>query len=102
MASELWPVDLRAGRSRRRARTHLLHLVLLEERVAREHQMAIPPMDTTYFLGCESLIITSRPSGMATWREKLFASMMRNAESAARFFRLPPNRVVELGAQIEF
>jgi KUP system potassium uptake protein len=39
---------------------------------------------------------------MATWREKLFASMMRNAESAARFFRLPPNRVVELGAQIEF
>ncbi|MCU1227251.1 MAG: potassium uptake protein Kup system [Acidobacteria bacterium] len=64
--------------------------------------LTIPPMDTTYFLGRETLIITSRPSGMATWREKLFASMMRNAAGAARFFRLPPNRVVELGAQIEF
>jgi KUP system potassium uptake protein len=71
-------------------------------RVSSEHTIAIPPMDTTYFLGRETLIVTSRPSGMATWREKLFASMMRNAESAARFFRLPPNRVVELGAQIEF
>ena len=61
-----------------------------------------PPMDTTYFLGRETLIVTNRPSGMAQWREKLFAWMSRNAESAARFFRLPPNRVVELGAQIEF
>jgi KUP system potassium uptake protein len=61
-----------------------------------------PPMDTTYFLGRETLIVTNRPSGMAQWRERLFAWMSRNAESAARFFRLPPNRVVELGAQIEF
>jgi KUP system potassium uptake protein len=61
----------------------------------------VPPMDTSYFLGRETLIVTDRPSGMATWREKIFASMMRNAESAARFFHLPPNRVVELGAQIE-
>jgi len=61
----------------------------------------VPPMDTTYFLGRETLIVTSKASGMARWREKIFASMMRNAESAARFFRLPPNRVVELGAQIE-
>jgi KUP system potassium uptake protein len=74
----------------------------LLERVSRELHVDIPPMDTTYFLGRETLIVTSRPSGMATWREKIFASMMRNAESAARFFRLPPNRVVELGAQIEF
>jgi KUP system potassium uptake protein len=70
--------------------------------VNEEHGLSIPPMDTTYFLGRETLIVTSRVSGMATWREKLFASMMRNAESAARFFRLPANRVVELGAQIEF
>lgn len=61
----------------------------------------MPPMDTTFFLGRETLIVTNRPNGMAGWREKLFASMMKNAESAARFFRLPPNRVVELGAQIE-
>ena len=57
----------------------------------------VPPMETTYFLGRETLIVASRPR----WRKKIFASMMRNAESAARFFRLPPNRVVELGAQIE-
>ncbi len=74
----------------------------LLERVSTTLGVDIPPMDTTYFLGRETLIVTARPSGMATWREKLFASMMRNAESAARFFRLPPNRVVELGAQIEF
>jgi KUP system potassium uptake protein len=74
----------------------------LVARVGQEHGLSVPPMDTTYFLGRETLIVTSRPSGMATWREKIFASMTRNAESAARFFRLPPNRVVELGAQIEF
>jgi KUP system potassium uptake protein len=74
----------------------------LLERVSKENGLSIPPMDTTYFLGRETLIVTARKSGMSTWREKLFASMMRNAESAARFFRLPPNRVVELGAQIEF
>ena len=66
------------------------------------HSLDIPPMDTTYFLGRETLIVTGQPSGMPFWREKIFASMMRNAESAARFFQLPPNRVVELGAQIEF
>ena len=71
-------------------------------RVDGQHGLTIPVMDTTYFLGRETLIVTPRPSGMAMWREKIFASMMRNSESAARFFRLPPNRVVELGAQIEF
>ena len=65
-------------------------------------KLKAPPMDTTYFLGRETLIVTPRPSGMAMWRERLFAWMTRNAESAVRFFRLPPNRVVELGAQIEF
>ncbi|HEU5249626.1 MAG TPA: KUP/HAK/KT family potassium transporter, partial [Thermoanaerobaculia bacterium] len=55
---------------------------------------------TTYFLGRETLLATDRP-GMAIWRERLFAWMTRNAQGAALFFRLPPNRVVELGAQIE-
>ena len=67
-----------------------------------ERGMNLPPMDTTYFLARETLIVTDRPSGIATWREKLFAWMTRNAAGAALFFRLPPNRVVELGAQIEF
>ena len=58
-------------------------------------------METSYYLGREQLI----PSGstkMARWRKWLFVLMSRNAQSAARFFGLPANRVIELGAQIEF
>lgn len=56
--------------------------------------------DTTYFLGRETIISTSRP-GMAQWREKLFALMSRNATTATAYFGIPPDRVVELGEQIE-
>ena len=45
--------------------------------------------------------IAARSPGMAKWREHLFAWMLRNAESAMEFFKLPPNRVVELGSQVE-
>jgi KUP system potassium uptake protein len=57
------------------------------------------PLETTYFLGRETVI--TRKSGVSSWRNRLFASMARNATSASMFFHLPPNRVVELGAQIE-
>jgi len=57
-------------------------------------------MDTSFFLARQTLITSATP-GMAIWREKLFAWMLRNAESAMEFFKLPPNRVVELGAQVE-
>ncbi len=60
----------------------------------------IDPNDTTYFLGRETIISTSRP-GMAKWREKLFALMSRNATTATAYFGIPPDRVVELGEQIE-
>ena len=53
-------------------------------------------MDTSFFLARQTLLASSRP-GMAIWREKLFAWMLRNAESAMEFFKLPTNRVVELG-----
>jgi KUP system potassium uptake protein len=59
-----------------------------------------PPSDTTYFLGKETIFATTRP-GMALWRERLFAFMARNARSATLFFGIPPDRVVEMGAQIE-
>ncbi|MEW5927856.1 MAG: potassium transporter Kup [Gemmatimonadota bacterium] len=58
------------------------------------------PMQTSFFLGRETLIASKKP-GMALWREMLFALMSRNARTATSFFGLPPNRVVELGAQIE-
>jgi KUP system potassium uptake protein len=57
-------------------------------------------MDTSFFLARQTLIASDRP-GMALWREKLFAWMLRNAETAMEFFKLPTNRVVELGSQVE-
>ena len=71
--------------------------------------------NTTFYLGRETVIPSPRrrearrvppsptPVGrMARWRQRLFIVMARNAQSAAAFFGLPPNRVVELGAQIQF
>jgi KUP system potassium uptake protein len=56
--------------------------------------------DTSYFLGRETLLITEK-RGMARWRKILFSFMSRNARPANAFFQIPPNRVVELGTQIE-
>jgi KUP system potassium uptake protein len=58
-------------------------------------------METTYFLGRETLVPSDDGSGMLFWRERLFALMSHNARSPAEFFRLPPNQVVEIGARIE-
>ncbi|MGE3801236.1 MAG: KUP/HAK/KT family potassium transporter, partial [Candidatus Kapaibacterium sp.] len=54
----------------------------------------------TYFLGRESIVVTPRP-GMAIWREHLFALMSRNTRSAASWFHIPPDQVVEIGARVE-
>jgi KUP system potassium uptake protein len=74
-------------------------------------------METTFYLGRETLILMQKKprisaavgdaggptlGRMARWRRKLFIVMTRNAQSATTFFGLPPNRVVELGAQIQF
>ena len=67
---------------------------------ARELGLDIDLSDVTYFLGRETLLVTSQP-GMARWREQLFVLMSRNAQRAVTFFRLPPERVVELGIQVE-
>jgi KUP system potassium uptake protein len=56
--------------------------------------------ETTFFLSRETIIPSDKP-GMWLWRERLFAYMSRNAQRATAFFRLPANRVVELGMQIE-
>jgi KUP system potassium uptake protein len=67
---------------------------------AREQGLPLDVDDLTYFLGRETIIVTAR-KGMAIWREKLFVLMARNAVRANTFFRLPPERVVELGVQVE-
>jgi len=58
-------------------------------------------MSTSFFLGRQKLIRTKDKSGMARWRERLFAGMMKSSESAMEFFKLPTNRVVELGSQLQ-
>ena len=60
----------------------------------------LPDMDTSYFLS-RDIVIPTFGTGMAMWREKLFASMHRNAAAAADFLNLPSNRIVELGAKVE-
>jgi KUP system potassium uptake protein len=60
----------------------------------------IPIQGTTFFLGRETLLASDRP-GMALWRERLFSFMSRNALRATAFFRLPPDQVFEVGAQVE-
>ncbi|MEL1249996.1 potassium transporter Kup [Aurantiacibacter gilvus] len=57
-------------------------------------------MQTSFFLSRQTLLAADKP-GMMVWREKLFAWMMRNAATPMEFFRLPTNRVVELGSQVE-
>jgi len=57
-------------------------------------------MQTSFFLSRQTLLSADKP-GMMIWREKLFAWMMRNAATPMEFFRLPTNRVVELGSQVE-
>jgi len=74
----------------------LPHALALCERYGLHFEM----MDTTFFLGRATLIPTKR-AGMALWREKLFASLFRNATRPMDFFRIPYGRVVEMGTQVE-
>lgn len=66
----------------------------------RHPKLAFVEGQASYFLGRETLLPT-RKSGMIRWRERLFAWMSRNAQPATQFFRLPPERVVEVGVQVE-
>ena len=67
---------------------------------AKEDGLELDREDVTYFLVRETLIVT-RTRGMAIWREKLFVLTARNAVRPMAFFRLPPERVVEPGVQVE-
>ncbi|WP_371858328.1 potassium transporter Kup [Pseudomonas sp. FW215-L1] len=63
-------------------------------------ELDFSPMRTTYFLSRETVIPTNR-IGMAKWREYLFAFLLKNANSNLKYFKLPLNRVIELGTQVE-
>jgi KUP system potassium uptake protein len=69
--------------------------------LAAERGIVAKPTETTFYLGRENLIPTGNKP-LARWRKRLFIFMQRNARPATEFFGIPPNRVVELGAQMEF
>ena len=68
--------------------------------LCRSHGLAVNLFETSYFLSRETIVPT-RGTGMAHWREALFALMSRNAGSVAGFFRLPNNCVIELGTRVQ-
>lgn len=70
------------------------------EQALRKGGLEFNIMETSFFMSRQTLVPTPT-AGMAMWREKLFATMSRNASSATAFFKIPTNRVVELGARIE-
>ncbi|WP_157219841.1 potassium transporter Kup [Flavisphingomonas formosensis] len=97
---EVIPAD--SGFYRIRLHHGFMQEVDIPASLARVRNCGAPllPADTSYFLSRQTLIPSKKP-GMAIWREKLFAWMVRNAMSAMEFFKLPTNRVVELGSQVE-
>ena len=93
LAEGFWRVVARYGFMDAPDAPHALEL-------AAQHGLEYRKMETSYFLGRETIISSEKP-GMARWRERLFAWMTRNASPATAYFGLPPNQVVELGAQVE-
>jgi KUP system potassium uptake protein len=69
-------------------------------RACARHGLKFEMMRTTFFLSRETLVFTDR-EGLARWRKRLFARLQRNALRATAYYGIPPNRVVELGAQVE-
>ncbi|HEX6705356.1 MAG TPA: potassium transporter Kup [Albitalea sp.] len=69
--------------------------------LCRSHGLVIDPFLTSYFLSRETVVPTKGAAGMAHWRDKLFATMSRNAGSVVEFFRLPNNAVIELGTRVQ-
>jgi KUP system potassium uptake protein len=65
------------------------------------HGLRYEPMETSFFLGRETIVPRARVARMPRWRQVLFTFMFRNAEPATAYFKIPTNRVVELGTQVE-
>ncbi len=93
---------LEEGFSRVTARYGFMEKANVPEVLARckEFGLIADLKDTTYYLGRERLFPTGRAT-LARWRKKLYIFMSQNSRSATEYFGIPPNRVVELGAQIE-
>ncbi len=68
--------------------------------LSKQYNLDFNMMETSFFIARQTVIPTPG-SGMALWREQLFAGMSRNARDAADYYRIPANRVIELGTQVE-
>ena len=93
MGNDCWQVVLHFGFKNEPDVPYALKLL-------EQHGVQLDEMETSYFLS-RDIVIPTIGSGMALWREKLFASMHRNAAAAADFLHLPTNRIVELGSKVE-
>jgi KUP system potassium uptake protein len=58
-------------------------------------------MQTSFFLSRQLIVATEGGPGMALWRDRLFATMARNAGNITEYFNIPPNRVIELGTRVQ-
>lgn len=78
------------------------HVPLLLEQMAKEHpELNLEPLQVSYFLSRQMVLVVRKLSLMSRWRRTLFAFMARNSSASTRFFKIPPNRVVEMGMQQE-
>ena len=68
--------------------------------LCEEKGLKFEMMETSFFIARQT-VISSPGAGMAPWREHLFVAMSRNARAAADYYQIPPNRVIELGTQVE-
>jgi KUP system potassium uptake protein len=89
-----WQVRVRYGFKDKPDIPHIMEL-------CAAYGLPFSMMETSFFLGRETIIPSKQVAGMAFWREILFMWMFRNAESATAYFNIPTNRVVELGAQVK-
>jgi KUP system potassium uptake protein len=72
-------------------------------RALKKRGLDLNPMDTSFYVGRETIVTpTVANRAFAPWRRAIFRFLSRNARSASEFFSIPANRVVEIGAQIEF
>lgn len=97
--------QMREGFWRVKARYGFMETANVPEILARcaESGIVAKPLETTYYLGRERLIPNNDTKArLARWRKSLFIFMSANSRTATEFFQIPPNRVVELGAQLQF
>ncbi len=92
LTNNFWRVNVRYGFM------DAVNLPLALQQCA-SHGITFDMMDTSFFMG-RATLVANKESEMALWRQKLFIAMFRNASNAGNYFRLPPNRIVELGAQV--